>query len=63
MADDPNKKKHDGKLVSTQPHEVRYIADKKNLPPPLVKTIIEQVGPSRQKVERKLDDMKRNRGK
>ena len=60
MADDPNKKKQDGTLVSTQPHEVDYLRKKTGLPGELVKKVIEQEGPSRKKVEKYLDDMNKN---
>jgi len=60
MADDPKKKGADGKLVSQQPHEVKYLEKKHELPAPLIKKVIEQVGPSRQKVEQKLNEMKKN---
>jgi len=60
MADDPNKRGKDGKLVSMQPHEQKYLADKHKLPLPLVRNVTKQVGPSRAKVDAKLGQMKRN---
>jgi hypothetical protein len=60
MADDPRKKGTDGKLVSKQPHEVKYLEKKHGLPAPLIKNVIDQVGPSRAKVDSKLDQMKKN---
>lgn len=60
MADDPRKKGADGKLVSKQPHEVKYLEKKLEMPGKLIKNVIDQVGPSRAKVEQKLGEMKRN---
>jgi hypothetical protein len=62
MSDDKSKRgKPDRDRVSSQePYEVRDLAKKKELPAPLVKKIIEQVGPMRRDVERKLDEMKKN---
>jgi hypothetical protein len=60
MTDNPHKKKADGKLVSQQKHEIDYLARKTGLPKPLVSNVQKQVGPSRTKVEQKLNEMKRN---
>jgi len=48
------------RVSSTEPYEVRHISEKFDLPPPLVKKVIEQVGPMRVNVERKLQQMKEN---
>jgi len=62
MPDDPSKRgKPDRDRVSQQPHEVRHIVKQTGKPAPLVKKIIEQVGPSRQKVVEKLKEMDRNK--
>ena len=60
MEDDPRKKGADGKLVSKQPHEVKYLEKTEKMPAPLIKNVIDQVGPSRQKVVEKLREMKKN---
>lgn len=63
MPDDKKKTgKPDRDLVSAnEPYEVGYVARKHELPPPLVKKIIEQEGPSRDRVEKYLEQMKKNR--
>jgi hypothetical protein len=62
MADDPRKRgTPDRSRVSQQPHEVRYLQQKFDLPAPLVRRIIEQEGPNRQDVEGYLSRMKTNR--
>jgi hypothetical protein len=61
MADDPSKKRQDAKLVSMQPHEVQYLAQKHDLPVALVRDIVEREGPSRAAVESYLERMIRNR--
>lgn len=58
----PDNKKQVGKpdrdrVSSQEPYEVARIAKKYALPPPLVKKVIEQEGPMREKVEKYLDDM------
>jgi hypothetical protein len=63
MADNPHKKKSDGKLVSNQPWERNYLANKTNMPKPLVEKIIKSNGPSRKAVEQKLNEMKKNGSK
>jgi len=62
MADDKTKRgSPDRKLVSAQErYEVNDLAKKVQLPAPLVKKVIEQVGPSRARVVQKLETMKRN---
>lgn len=62
MADDKSKRGNpDRKLVSAQErYEVAAIAKKVQLPAPLVQNVIRQVGPSRARVVRKLETMKRN---
>jgi hypothetical protein len=64
MADD--KKQQTGKpdrerVSANEPYEVDYLAKKHQLPSPLVKKVIEQEGPSRDKVEDYLNNMKKNR--
>lgn len=46
-------------VSSTEKYEVDYLANKHQLPAPLVKKIIEQEGPSRKAVEKYLGDMKK----
>ncbi len=62
MAD--NKKKvgpsDRGRVSSQEPYEVDYLAKKHQLPPPLVKKVIEQEGPMRTDVEKYLEAMKKN---
>jgi len=62
MADDKSKRGNpDRKLVSANEHyEVAALARKVQLPQPLVKNVINQVGPSRARVVQKLETMKRN---
>jgi hypothetical protein len=61
MADNPNKRgAPDRSRVSQQPHEVNYLRDKTGLPAPLIRKVIQQEGPSRQKVQTYLDRMQRN---
>jgi DNA-binding transcriptional regulator WhiA len=64
MADDPNKKKQDSKLVSQQDHEVVYLKRKHPyVTMEEVKDRIERYGPSREEVEKRLkslDDRRRN---
>jgi hypothetical protein len=48
------------RVSSTERYEVDYLAKKHELPPPLVKKIIQQEGPTRKNVESYLDRMKRN---
>lgn len=62
MPDDKSKRgAPDRARVSAQEaYEVNDLARKFELPPPLVKKIIEQEGPMRSHVETKLREMKRN---
>ena len=62
MSDDKTKtSKPDHDRVSRhEPYEVRQVAKKTGMPAPLVEKVIEQVGPMRKNVERKLEEMKRN---
>ncbi len=61
MSDNPNKRgKPDRNLVSQQKHEIDYLAKKHDLPPPLVKKVVAQEGPSRKSVDKYLDTMKKN---
>jgi hypothetical protein len=60
MADNRKKTKQDGMLVSQQKHELKFLADKHDLPVPLISNVAKQVGPSRAKVDAKLAQMKRN---
>lgn len=63
MADDKTKrgKPDRDRVSSTEAYEVNYLAKKTGLPPPLVKKVIQQEGPSRKSVETYLERMKRNR--
>lgn len=49
------KKKMDSKLVSKQPHELKYLAKKKRKPVKAVKAAKAKAGRSRKKVEAELD--------
>ncbi len=62
MPDDKTKRGNtDRKLVSAnERYEVNALARKVQLPAPLVQNVIKQVGPSRARVEQKLETMKRN---
>jgi hypothetical protein len=60
MSDDPKKRHADGKLVSTQKHEVDYLARKHDLPVGMVREVAVRLGPSRAAVERALSTAKRN---
>lgn len=61
MADDPNKRgKQDRNQISKQKHEIDYAAKRTGMPKPLVEKIQESHGPSREKVIKKLEEMKRN---
>ncbi len=62
MADDPKKRgPQDRGKVSQQPHEIKHLEKKFDLPAPLIKKVVEQEGPKRVDVERYLDRMKKNR--
>ena len=65
MADDPNKKKHDSKLVSQQDHEIDYLKRKHPyVTKEEVKERVQKYGPSRAKVEpilKSLDTRRRNK--
>ncbi|MBT62892.1 MAG: DUF3606 domain-containing protein [Puniceicoccaceae bacterium] len=55
MGDDPNKKEHDGKLVSQQDHEVAYLKHKfPKRTETEIRNAIRMYGPSRSAVERRL---------
>jgi hypothetical protein len=61
----PDNKKLVGKpdrarVSANEPYEMRALAKKVDLPVPLVTNVTRQVGPSRTKVEQKLNEMKRN---
>lgn len=61
----PDNKKIVGKpdrarVSAKEPYEMRRLAEKVDLPVPLVTKVAEQVGPMRSKVEKKLNEMKRN---
>jgi len=61
MADDPRKRgTPDRRRVSQQPHEVKHLVGKHDLPAPLITKIIKQEGPMRGKVEDYLRRMKKN---
>ncbi|NOU28182.1 MAG: DUF3606 domain-containing protein [Polyangiaceae bacterium] len=63
MSDDKKKvgKADRDRVSRNEPYEVDRIAKKHQMPAPLVEKIIEQVGPMRRDVEKKLEDMKKNR--
>lgn len=48
------------RVSSQERYEVAALGKKFSLPTPLVQKVVEQVGPSRSRVEKKLGDMKRN---
>ena len=48
------------RVSSSEPYEVRQLANKIGLPTPLVRNVIKQEGPMRNNVERYLERMKRN---
>ncbi len=54
MADDPKKRGQDSKLVSQQQHEVDYLVKTTGKPRAEVERAIKEVGPSREKVLKKL---------
>jgi hypothetical protein len=62
MSDDPTKRgKPDQERVSAnEPWEVNRLAKKTDLPPELVKKVIQQVGPMRGPVEKYLNTIKKN---
>jgi hypothetical protein len=64
MADDPNKRKHDSKLVSQQDHEISYLKRKHPyVTKEEVKERVQKYGPSRDEVEKRLkslDNRRRN---
>ena len=62
MADDKKKRGYQdrAKVSSTQRYDVDHLAKKTELPPQLVRKVIEQRGPSRTRVENYLNQMKRN---
>lgn len=49
------------RVSNKEPYEPAYLAKKHELPLPLVKKVIDQVGPMRDDVEKKLTEMKKNR--
>ena len=61
MSDDKKKtgKADRDRVASTEPYEVARIAKKFELPPPLVKKVIEREGPMRKDVEKYLEKMKK----
>jgi hypothetical protein len=63
MSDDKKKvgKPDRDRVSGNEPYEVGDLAKKHQMPAPLVKKVIEQVGPMRKDVEKKLEDMKKNR--
>jgi hypothetical protein len=54
MADDPKKKKADGKKVSQQKHEVDYLVKQTGKTPAAVKKAIKDAGPGRAEVKKAL---------
>lgn len=60
--DDPNKKKHDAKLVSQQDHEVDYLKRKNPyVTKDEVRKAIKETGPTRSKVESRLKSLNTRR--
>jgi hypothetical protein len=64
----PDNKKKVGKpdrdrVSAGESYEVRDLAKKFELPPPLVKNVVKQEGPMRQDVEKYLKKMKDAKGK
>lgn len=62
----PDDKKKVGKpdrdrVSANEPYEVRRIAKQTDMPAPLVKNVVKQVGPMRKNVEAYIEKMKRNR--
>ena len=64
MSDDKKKtgKPDRDRVARTEKYEVDRLAKKHQMPAPLVEKVIEQVGPMRTNVEKKLEEMKK-RGK
>jgi len=61
MSDNPKLRgKPDRSRVSSQSHEIAYLANKFDFPAPLVRNVQAQVGPSRARVEAYLQRMKDN---
>ena len=48
------------RVSAKESYEMRRLAKKVELPVPLVEKVTKQVGPMRDKVEKKLNEMKRN---
>ena len=61
MADDKKKvgSADRARVSSTETYEIEYLAKKHNLPPLLVKKVVEQEGPMREKIEKYLRQMKK----
>lgn len=62
MSDDKKKvgKPDRDRVSGKEKYEVDYLVKKHELPAPLVKKIIEQVGPMRKDVDKYLEQMKKN---
>lgn len=65
MSDDKTKtgKPDRDRVSANEPYEVNRLAEKKGLPPDLVRNVIRQEGPMRSDIESYLDKMKRNGAK
>lgn len=50
------------RVAANQDYEIGHLAKKHELPRPLVRNVVQQVGPMRSDVEAYLRQMKRNRG-
>jgi len=48
-------------VSASESYEVEHVAKQTHLPAPLVRKIIEQVGPMRSRVVAKLNELKKNR--
>ena len=51
------------RVAASEPYEIDHLARKHELPRPLVRNVVNQVGPMRRDVESYLQQMKRNRGR
>jgi len=51
------------RVAASEPYEIGHLARKHELPRPLVRNVVNQVGPMRRDVESYLQQMKRNRGR
>lgn len=51
------------RVAASEPYEIGHLARKHELPRPLVRNVVNQVGPMRRDVESYLQQMKRNRAR